>query len=390
MSTDTKGKVQQRCRCLHQGGISLIEMMVGIAVGLVCVLVIVQILASFEGRKRTTSSGTDAQSIGTIGAFSLDRDFRLAGYGFGVATSTVMGCNVVASNSALASADVSFLLRPVDIVKGATEDKPDTVRVLYGNSAYFVATQPMTASEAQTKALLKSRDGFQIGDKVVVTGGTPTRCQLVEITGLAVGDTVTIEHEAGKNYTTLDNVSRAATMNPVGGTGTLFSTGTVFNLGQAPVQQVWAVDATRHTLTRYNRLAQDPADKVDVASDVVTFKAQYGIDANDDGKVASSEWTDTTTATTDWTKVRAIRFALLIRSRHFERPNGTTPVTPNAPQWADGSKTFQLTNLDGSTDSGTSAGAVAGPDAANNWRNYRYRVYENVVPLRNMIWGTAP
>jgi len=27
-------------------------------------------------------------------------------------------------------------------------------------------------------------------------------------------------------------------------------------------------------------------------------------------------------------------------------------------------------------------------DPANNWRNYRYRVYENVIPLRNMLWGT--
>ena len=26
----------------------------------------------------------------------------------------------------------------------------------------------------------------------------------------------------------------------------------------------------------------------------------------------------------------------------------------------------------------------------NNWRYYRYRVYERTVPVRNMVWGTAP
>jgi type IV pilus assembly protein PilW len=27
-------------------------------------------------------------------------------------------------------------------------------------------------------------------------------------------------------------------------------------------------------------------------------------------------------------------------------------------------------------------------DPANNWRHYRYRVYETVIPLRNMLWGS--
>ncbi len=46
-----------------------------------------------------------------------------------------------------------------------------------------------------------------------------------------------------------------------------------------------------------------------------------------------------------------------------------------------------MTNLDGTADS--FAGAPNNPDP-NNWRFYRYRVYEKVIPLRNMIWGTSP
>ena len=41
-----------------------------------------------------------------------------------------------------------------------------------------------------------------------------------------------------------------------------------------------------------------------------------------------------------------------------------------------------MTDLNGTTDTN--------PNDANNWRHYRYRVFERVIPLRNVIWGTAP
>jgi hypothetical protein len=40
-----------------------------------------------------------------------------------------------------------------------------------------------------------------------------------------------------------------------------------------------------------------------------------------------------------------------------------------------------MTNVDKTTDSNPT-GALA----TNNWRNYRYNVFEVTVPLRNMIW----
>jgi type IV pilus assembly protein PilW len=371
----------------NQRGISLIEMMVGIAIGLVCVLIILQLLSAWEARKRTTTSGNDAQISGTLAGFTLDRDLRLAGYGFGVATSDVMGCNVVANRS---GTDISFPLRPVEIVK--TVGKPDEVHVLYGNSPYFVATQPMLASAAEAKTL-KSRDGFQLGDRVVVTGNSPMICQLVEITAQALADTVTLEHKSGATYMPLSGIAKTATLNPAGGTGTTFTTGRVFDLGPAPVQSIWTVDTAKGSLMRYNRLTDLPTAAVEVASDVVTLKAQYGIDISGNGEIESTEWVDSTTASTNWTQVLAVRFGLLVRSRQYERPNTATgtpvPVTTDAPTWGNG-QAFDMMNVDNSADAGSSPTAVNGAGADNNWRNYRYRVYESVVPLRNMIWGTAP
>ncbi|MBU2410560.1 MAG: prepilin-type N-terminal cleavage/methylation domain-containing protein, partial [Gammaproteobacteria bacterium] len=82
-----------------QRGLSLIELMVGVTIGVLCVLIILQILSVWEARKRTVTSGASAQMSGALAEFTLDRDLRLAGYGFGTATSEVMGCSVVAGNT---------------------------------------------------------------------------------------------------------------------------------------------------------------------------------------------------------------------------------------------------------------------------------------------------
>jgi type IV pilus assembly protein PilW len=47
-----------------------------------------------------------------------------------------------------------------------------------------------------------------------------------------------------------------------------------------------------------------------------------------------------------------------------------------------GAKPFLMTNVDGTADAGPA------DTTPNNWRNYRYRVYERVIPLRNLLWGT--
>ena len=81
-------------------------------------------------------------------------------------------------------------------------------------------------------------------------------------------------------------------------------------------------------------------------------------------------------AVTEWANILAVRLAILTRSSQFER----TDVTTTVPSWAGGQ--FVITNLDGTASSGTPT------DPADNWRRYRYRVYETLIPLRNMLWGS--
>jgi type IV pilus assembly protein PilW len=47
-------------------GFSLIEILVGLLIGMLSVIVIMQVFGVFEGNKRTTTGGDDAQINGTV------------------------------------------------------------------------------------------------------------------------------------------------------------------------------------------------------------------------------------------------------------------------------------------------------------------------------------
>jgi type IV pilus assembly protein PilW len=182
--------------------------------------------------------------------------------------------------------------------------------------------------------------------------------------------------------------------------------GTLYDLGridpnpqnQSPSLNRWSI--VNNTLQFSNRLGDGAASTV--AEGVVHLRAQYGVDDGaagaggavaGDGIISPAEWTSAAPA--NWSQVLAVRFALLARSGQYEKPvvikGATTVVTTAVPFWAndpgvtartlndgDGHK-FTMLNVDGTADST--------PGDANDWRNYRYRVYESTVAMRNMIWG---
>ena len=80
-----------------QSGLTLIEALVGLVIGLVGVLIITQVFAAFEGQKRTTTSGTDSVESGNIALYLLEREIRMAGYGMN--SWQFFGCTVEANDS---------------------------------------------------------------------------------------------------------------------------------------------------------------------------------------------------------------------------------------------------------------------------------------------------
>lgn len=363
-------------RGLRDRGFSLVEIMVGVAIAMIGIVVIFQVLTLWDERKRTTSSGSDAQVAGAIAMYNLDRDIRVAGFGFG--QSTYMGCLVQAYDTQRATPAFTFRLYPVEIIDGAS-GAPDQVRVLYGTSLTVVSNQSFTTSTATSKKT-SGRAGFNKGDLVIV-GGNSTDCAMVEITDNTNADSLSVDHGTG-TYANYLSQSVTARFNNPAGTGTTFSSGILHNLGpgnlaagttgvNVPRWNTWQISSS-NALTWTDNLHNSEA--AEVAEGVVNMQAQYGIDADNDNMIASTEWGNT--APTDWTKLRAIRVALLSRSQQYEKQ----AVTTTPPSWEGGS--FTMTDIGGTSDTD--------PSDATNWRHYRYRVFEKMIPLRNIIWGTAP
>jgi prepilin-type N-terminal cleavage/methylation domain-containing protein len=73
----------------RQKGFTIVELMVGLAIGLIATLVIMQTFSNFEGNKRSTTGIADAQTNGSIGLYMIQRELQFAGYGVPVSSGTL-------------------------------------------------------------------------------------------------------------------------------------------------------------------------------------------------------------------------------------------------------------------------------------------------------------
>jgi type IV pilus assembly protein PilW len=120
---------------------------------------------------------------------------------------------------------------------------------------------------------------------------------------------------------------------------------------------------------------------------IVDLQAQYGISA-----LASSNaivaWVDATNAWAAPTVasrnlIKAVRFAVVARNPKKEANAVTTVCT--------GANTPGLSGLcawQGDATSPAPTINLAAGDA--DWLKYRYRVFETIIPLRNVIWSGGP
>lgn len=376
-------------RSSAQRGLSLIEILVGVAIGIVGVLAIFQTLAVWNRHMLTTTAGGDAQVSGALALFDLERDLKQAGHGFGNAPAPVMGCNVQAFDSNGGRGAFNFNLAPIDIVVDPLGIAPDQINVLYGSSSFFVEAQSFLFSTPTSKTLVR-RGGFKMGDLVVVAdaggvGSGTANCSLAEITADTNLDLATVDH-GNAGYTSFYTGGAVVPrFNPPGGLVFAYGAGNLYNLGPTPQMITWKI-ANNRGLQRGEAIFS-PLAPQDVADGVINLKAQFGVDANISTTIEPGEWVAALPLGTNWTQVLAIRVAVLVRSRQFEKSNDAgsgvpIAVTPAAPTYFAGTA-FVMTNVDGTPDS---FGAAQNTPDPNNWRFYRYRVYERVIPLRNMLW----
>jgi len=364
-------------------GMSLPEILAAVLIGLIGMIVIMQVYATSEERKRTTTGTSDAQINGNIAMFTLETAIRSAGFGMVSADNNMLGCTTRVYNSNRAVPDFTFLMAPVVITVGAA-GAPDRLTVTYGNSPNVVEGEALVASAASGADIpLKNAAGILLGD-LVVTSEAGLNCSMAEVTGFLPAAINTIQHATGAAYSYVDSVGNTinptATYNKGGGSGVDYSAAALlFTLGRSPTVMTYQIGNDKlQTKTLLPYIAAQDSDgdgtsDADIGDGIVQLKALYGKDT--DGDAVVDTWNTLLPAdAVQWMQVRAVRIALLARSAKFEKTAVTADcIAPNNPAnsafWSGGC--FTMTN----------------PADGTDWHFYRYRVYETVVPLRNMIWS---
>jgi type IV pilus assembly protein PilW len=289
-------------------GMSLIELLVAAAIGLIASIVIFQVFAVFEGQKRTTTSGGEAQINGTLALFTIERELRQSGYG--ISDPGFLGCAVQAWNQ-LTSAAFTMSFTPVAVEQGAA-GAPDTVTVLYGNGDLLPApVQIGVNSLSTTDNFIKVINiyGFRPGE-LVVLAETGKPCTMAQVSAVPPdsGEPGRLSLQAGSYVDPYTQSTLSTRYNNPAGLGTAYTTnGKVFNIGPSPISKVYRIENGQLMMQAMGAPAAALYDGI------VQLQAQYGKDTNGDGVVDVYDEISPASAA-EWGTVLAMRIAIAARS----------------------------------------------------------------------------
>jgi type IV pilus assembly protein PilW len=384
-----------------QRGVTLIELMVAIVIGLVVTLAVTNLLIFSESNKRTTTATNDMSQTGAYAAYVLDRAVRAAGSGFTQSWSLAgaFGCRLNATlpaspnlprgsafpapfaSSFLGGASGSANLRvaPVLIGKNQSDAGSDVLVVMGGTAASGdVPRLILSAGKSAEILRLDSTVGLAEGDLGLVSANGTTDCLLEQVhAGSAFADTTGNDAlPLGSTYYTASG--KATTLGTLAASGTAYFT-PLGNVGAGNTQfQMFGV-GSNHTLYSYDLLMGNATDASQAIADgVAEMHALYGLDTNADGVLdtwvgpGAAGYDIATLMATPATarQVVAVRIALVLRSAGYEKANanGELPSPASLTLFNDLAASLRQT-VSFSTDE----------------QHFRHRVVETTVPLRNVL-----
>lgn len=368
-------------RAGRQQGMSLIELLIGIVIGLVATLAISNLFGGFEARKRVIAGGSDAQSSGMLALYYVQRDAQNAGFGLPMSNSNDPSPLLCPLQTSINQAGAVINLSPVVIEEGGAAS--DVLHIRYGTSPNGGASLRATGN-LSAPALDGRLIGCQENDVVLFhqTPATPL-CSLARVQRL----------NADRSIQSLSEMNTTPTARPV--TDLNGSERVRFSCLGSWNQYSFTINAAQE-LTRTGGLpgaATFPdSTAVAVASDIVSLQAQYGIATTLDTTVASSTaaaylnrvdtWVDasgsfgTGISLLDRNRIRAIRVAVVARDGALQKQ----PVSQGCQEAAPGLSKVCVW-------SGDTTPAQVDLSSDPLWQRYRYRVFETVIPLRNLLWN---
>jgi len=432
-------------RSARQVGVSLIETMVGILIGLIVIAVIYNILSVADGYRRATVGASDAQITGLLTQFMAGRDAGNGGAGIMMSTSTWNGTAAVPSDLAnclkneagapltSATPDVittlDYAVRPIPVIifENYHGGPSDSFVSLSAGAAHVIwpvdimAPFPVAAGDPIT---VQSPNGFTVPLPtaaapywgIAMANDLSGRCKALKLTNAVPDPTVPA---TGKVTLTQD---------PTAATGVSYAAGDpprLLNLGPqglaTRIQYRIGVPADpiaeRDVLLTTDLLTTNAFVPVPVAHNVVLMKAQYGVDTNGDGIIDC--WTPADASTcgdfspgevvkftlAQLNRILAVRIGVVVRSDEPDLRILTDPFNTELQAEARALKSgtrppVVLFNCSANTSAACQNRVVvpAGLGAAPNYSPcvpavicdyWRYRTYESIIPLRNAIYAAT-
>jgi type IV pilus assembly protein PilW len=394
-------------------GMTLVELLVAITIGLGITLAITSVLIASENHKRTTTSTNDAQQTGSYGVYALDKALR--GAGSGIAASAfppdvgVFGCKLNAGAAGAifpratpfpkpfagfiggVSIANPLMVAPVLIGRNQSLGGSDVIMVMGGSGSAGGVSRQITGGGSAITATLDNVVGFAntapaLGsDLVLVSQSGVAECLMEQVASVAPpAPTLNL---GGLYYTVAGGATSMATL-------AASTSSYVTPIGNADANNIqfmlFGVDSN-HILYSYDLLQNlkvwrtTGGDSAQAVGDgVVQMNALYGIDTT--GAGIQNAWAgpgdagwDINTVMNSPAKMKqivSVRIALVVRGEYYDtkRDNLGNPIPVSPPT---------LTVFNGLVSAAGALDKTINLNATD--QQFRYRVFEFTVPLRNML-----
>lgn len=400
-------------------GFSLIELMVGLTIGFIAVVIIMQSLSVFESHKRTTTAGVDAQENGLLALMAIEADIRKAAAGSNhpalFSCTNFFSYYQAVSGTGAPTTVSSFSTIPVLITEGV---RADTISIQSGMR--IAGAAPTRLSSDMRMMPIGVPDHLELdvdraydlrgepasadappADLVVVVNPDFGNCSLVRVSSIA-GNMLTVTNGPAGKTNEYNAPIAYMTSNNWPGFGTRvgqnnYQGALVFRVGSVELggirRATYSVDAN-NSLAASVAVTGAAAENSVIASEIVALKAQYGVsNTPQDKDVAAwvnpsgATWgaaaltANTAASVQNLQRIKAIRLAVVARSSKRDSDTVTAACAGNNAvnfgpcSWTDDSAANPAPAID--------LRAAAGD---TEWQRYRYRVYQTVIPMRNLMW----
>ena len=404
-------------RSSSQQGMTMIELLVAMAIGVTVTLAVSTLLVASENQKRITTSTNDADQTLVYTFSELDRALR--GAGSGIAQSQYSGSQgILGCRLNMASNGVTYMPRPgaypapfsnyflggasptalhmAPVLIGANQsdnNSSDVIVVMGGSGSAGGVPRAVYGAgsgvNSNIQVVLENTVGFNPYDVVLVSQNGVTDCLIEEVnvvqpTALTMNATTT--YYTPGTTTTLNTLasSTASLITPLGNEATTSAPNNVqFTMyGVGTNNTLYSYDLMQYASLAAFSLGGDATQPI--ADQVIQMNALYGV-ATPANPAVFNNWANpadtahgydiNTVMNTPGTQalIVAVRVAIVVRGEYYDKKI----VSPTS-----------LTIFSGLVDGyGNSLQKTVPPAGLGQTldQRYRYRVYEFTVPLRDMI-----